>query len=56
VESTLRYNTPIRHARCVRMEGTGHLGLVLRPGEFSARIAAFVDDIAEARERRCRAV
>lgn len=57
VESTLRYNKLIPHARCARMEGTGHLGPVLRPEEFTARIAAFVDDVAEPREpRRCRAV
>lgn len=57
VESTLKYMTLIPGARLARMEGTGHLGLVLRPGEFASRVAGFVAEVERSKDRRrCRAV
>jgi 3-oxoadipate enol-lactonase len=49
VESTLRYKELLTDARVERLEGTGHLGLVLRPDEFAARIARFAEEVEERR-------
>ncbi len=43
VESSLEYLELVRNASHVTLERTGHLGLVLRPHEFSALVTDFVD-------------
>jgi pimeloyl-ACP methyl ester carboxylesterase len=45
VESTRDYLTAIRGARGVVFEGTGHLGVVTRPGTFARLVGDFVDEV-----------
>jgi pimeloyl-ACP methyl ester carboxylesterase len=49
VESTLRYLDLIAGARVEQLEGTGHLGLVLRPDDFASRVARFADEVERQR-------
>ena len=44
VESTRKYQEMIRGAKHVTLERTGHLGLVTRPAEWSARVGRFVTE------------
>lgn len=53
VASTLRYRELLPHVRVVRIERTGHLGLVLRPDVFAQHIADFVGHLETARQTRC---
>jgi pimeloyl-ACP methyl ester carboxylesterase len=49
VESSRDYLQLIPGARHVTMPGTGHLGSLMRPHEFSALVAAFAEEPREAR-------
>jgi pimeloyl-ACP methyl ester carboxylesterase len=50
VASTLRYRELLSDATITCLERTGHLGLVLRPDDFTQRIAKFIAD-ADRRQR-----
>jgi pimeloyl-ACP methyl ester carboxylesterase len=39
------YDSQIAGARAVVLEGTGHLGVVTKPGVFAARVKEFVDEV-----------
>jgi 3-oxoadipate enol-lactonase/4-carboxymuconolactone decarboxylase len=49
VESTLEYLTLIRGSRHVKLERTGHLGLVTRPRRFAGIVCGFVTDSSHRR-------
>jgi pimeloyl-ACP methyl ester carboxylesterase len=53
VASTLRYRELLPHVTVVRIERTGHLGLVLRPDVFAQHLADFVADLDPNRITRC---
>ena len=56
VESTLRYRALLPDVQVERLERTGHLGLVLRPEDFAARIVRFLAESEGERSARRRAV
>ena len=54
VEQTREYLQLIPRSRAATLEGTGHIGLITKPGRFAEVVGGFVDACRKRRDRRGR--